>query len=84
MECEVREKTQWCRIIRCEECPHCQLSLEERIAPLSTDGRAWDDSMRNSVIYPSRELIEQMKRDYPKWRSQMFGVPDMSDDKMKE
>lgn len=31
-----------------------------------------------------RELIEQMKRDYPKWHSQMFGFPDMSDDKTKE
>lgn len=44
-------------------------------APLSTDGRAWDDSMRNSVIYPSRELIEQMKLDYPKWRSQLLVFP---------
>lgn len=56
----------------------------ERIAPLSTDGRVWDDSMRNSVIYPSRELTEQMKRDYPKWRSRMLGFPDMSNDKTKE
>ena len=35
-------------------------------APLSTAGRALENSMHNSVIYPSRELIEQMKRDYPK------------------
>ena len=53
-------------------------------APLSTSGRAREDSMRNSVIYPSRELIEQMKRDYQKWIDQMLGVPDMSDDKTKE
>ena len=53
-------------------------------APLSTAGRAWEDSMRNSVIYPSRELIEQMKRDYPKWLDQMLGYPEMSDDKTKE
>lgn len=53
-------------------------------APLSTDDRAWNDSMRNSVIYPPRELIEQMKRDYPKWLSQMFGFPGMSDNKAKE
>lgn len=53
-------------------------------APLSTAGRAWEYSMRNSVIYPSRELTEQMKRDYPKWLDQMFGFPDMSDDKTKE
>jgi len=53
-------------------------------APLSTAGRAWEDSMRNSVIYPSRELTEQMKRDYPKWLDQMLGVPGMSDDKTKE
>lgn len=51
---------------------------------LSTAGRAWEDSMRNSFIYPSRELIEQMKRDYQKWINQMLGVPDMSDDKTKE
>ncbi len=44
-------------------------------APLSTAGRAWEDSMCNSVIYPSRELIEQMKRDYLTRLSQMFGVP---------
>lgn len=53
-------------------------------AHLSTDGRTLEDSMRNNVIYPSHELIEQMKRDYPTWLSQMFGVPDMSDDKTKE
>lgn len=53
-------------------------------APLSTADRAWEYSIRSSVIYPSRELIEQMKRDYPIWRSQMLGVPDMSDDKTKE
>lgn len=53
-------------------------------AHLSTDGRALEDSMRSSVIYPSRELTEQMKRDYPKWLDQMLGVPDMSDDKTKE
>ena len=52
--------------------------------PFSTAGRAWEDSMRNSVIYPSRELTEQMKRDYPKWLDQTLGVPDMSDDKTKE
>ena len=53
-------------------------------APLSTAVRAWEDSMHNSVIYPSRELSEQMKRDYPKWLDQMLGVPDMSDDKTKD
>lgn len=46
--------------------------------------KAWKDSIRNSVIYPSRELIEQMKRDYPKWLDQMLGVPDKSDDMTKE
>lgn len=46
--------------------------------------KAWQDRMQNSVIYPSRELIEQMKRDYPKWLDQMLGFPDMSDDKTKE
>ena len=30
------------------------------------------------------DLLEQMKRDYQKWRSQMIGIPDMSDDKTKE
>lgn len=53
-------------------------------APLSTAGRAWEDSMRNSVIYPSSELIEQMKRDYPIWLDQMLGFPDMIDDKAGE
>lgn len=57
-------------------------------APLSTAGRAWEDSMRNSVIYPSRELTEQMKRDYPKWLDQMLGGTYPSDwtsqDKAKE
>lgn len=57
-------------------------------APLSTTGRAWEDSMRNSVIYPSHELIEQMKRDYPKWLDQMLGGTHPSDltsqDKAKE
>ena len=53
-------------------------------APLSTAGLAWEDSMRSSVIYPSHELTEQMKRDYPKWLDQMLGFPDMSDDKTKE
>lgn len=48
-------------------------------APFSTAGRAWEDSMRNSVIYPSRELTEQMKRDYPKWLDQMLGGTRPSD-----
>ena len=56
--------------------------------PLSTAGRAWEDSMHNSVIYPSRELIEQMKRDYPTWLDQMLGGIHPSDwtsqDKAKE
>ena len=52
--------------------------------PFSTSGRVQEDSMYNSVIYPSRELIEQMKRDYPKWLDQMLGVPGMSDDKTKD
>lgn len=30
------------------------------------------------------DLLEQMKRDYPKWRSQMLGDPGMSNDKTKE
>ena len=47
--------------------------LTPKKAPLSTAGRAKEDSMRNSVIYPSRELTEQMKRDFPKWLSQMLG-----------
>lgn len=50
-------------------------------APLSTADQAWEDSICNSVIYPSHELTEQMKRDYPKWLGQILGVPDMSDDK---
>ena len=53
-------------------------------ASLSMAGRALEDSMRNSVIYPSRELTEQMKRDYPKWLDQMLEFPDISDDKTKE
>ena len=53
-------------------------------APLSTAGRAREDSMHNSVIYPSRELIEQIKRDYQKLFDQMIGAPYMSDDKTKE
>lgn len=35
--------------------------------------KAWQDRMQNNVIYPSSELIEQMKRDYQTWRSQMLG-----------
>ena len=31
-----------------------------------------------------RHIIRQMWRDYSTWRSQMLGVPDMSDDKTKE
>lgn len=51
-------------------------------APLSLRlARSREDSMRNSVIYPSRELTEQMKRDYPKWLDQMLGFHYMSDDK---
>ena len=46
--------------------------------------KAWQDRIHNNVIYPSRVLIEQMKRDYPICRSQMLGVPGMSDDKTKE
>lgn len=57
-------------------------------AHLSTAVRAWEDSMRNSVIYPSRELTEQMKRDYPTWLDQMLGGIHPSDwtsqDKAKE
>jgi len=57
-------------------------------APLSTAGRAWEDSMRNSVIYPSRELTEQIKRDYQTWLSQMLSGTRPSDwacrDKTKE
>lgn len=57
-------------------------------APLSTDDRALEDSMRNNVIYPSRELTEQMKRNYPKWLGQMLGGTLPSDwtsqDKPKE
>lgn len=59
-----------------------------REAPLSTAGRAWEDSMRNSVIYPSRELTEQMKRDHQKCLDQMLGGTHPSDwmshDKPKE
>lgn len=57
-------------------------------APLSTAGRAWEDSMLNIIIYPSHELIEQMKRDYLKWLDQMLGGIHPSDwtsqDKPKE
>lgn len=35
--------------------------------------KAWQDRMQNNVIYPSSELIEQMKRDYPTWRDMMLG-----------
>ena len=34
MECGLRKKPQWCRIasiVQCDECPHWQLTLEERI-----------------------------------------------------
>lgn len=53
-------------------------------ASLSTAVRALEDSMHKSVIYPSRELTEQMKRDYPIWLDQMLGFLDMGDNKTKE
>lgn len=41
--------------------------------------KAWQDRMQNNVIYPSRELIDQMKAFYPMWRSQMLGGTRPSD-----
>ena len=35
--------------------------------------KAWQDRMQNNVIYPSRELLDQMKAFYPTWTGQMLG-----------
>lgn len=41
--------------------------------------KAWQDRMQDNVIYPSSELLDQMKRFYPMWRSQMLGGTRPSD-----
>jgi hypothetical protein len=41
--------------------------------------KAWQDRMQNNVIYPSSELLDQMKTFYPTWRSQMLGGTRQSD-----
>lgn len=41
--------------------------------------KAWQDRMQNNVIYPSSELLDQMKAFYPTWRSQMLGGTRPSD-----
>lgn len=41
--------------------------------------KAWQDRMPNNVIYPSSELLDQMKAFYPTWRSQMLGGTRPSD-----
>jgi hypothetical protein len=41
--------------------------------------KAWQDRMQNNVIYPSRELLDQMKAFYPMWRSQVLGGTRPSD-----
>ncbi len=41
--------------------------------------QAQEDRLKDSVIPIPPDLIEQMKRDYPKWRSQMLGGTRPSD-----
>ena len=41
--------------------------------------KAWQDHMQHNVIYPSSELLNQMKAFYPRWTGQMFGGSRPSD-----
>lgn len=41
--------------------------------------KAWQDRMQNNVIYPSRELLDQMKGFFPMWRHRMLGGTRSSD-----
>lgn len=41
--------------------------------------KAWQDSMQNNVIYPSSELLNQMKAVFPMWRRRMLGGTRPSD-----
>ena len=41
--------------------------------------KAWQDRMQNNVIYPSSELLDQMKADHLTWRHQMLGSECPSD-----
>lgn len=41
--------------------------------------KAWQDRMQNNVIYPSSELLDQMKGFYPTWTGQMLGGTRPSD-----
>ena len=41
--------------------------------------KAWQDRMQNNVIYPSSELLDQMKAFYPTWTDLMFGGTRPSD-----
>lgn len=41
-------------------------------SPYSTI-KAWQDRMQNNTIYPSRELLDQMKACFPMWRRRMLG-----------
>lgn len=41
--------------------------------------KAWQDRMQNNVIYPSRELLDQMKAFYPTWTGQMLSGTRPSD-----
>ena len=41
--------------------------------------KAWQDRMQNNVIYPSSELLDQMKAFYPTWTGRMLGGTRPSD-----
>ena len=41
--------------------------------------KAWQDRMQNNVIYPSSELLDQMKAIYPTWTDRMLGGTRPSD-----
>lgn len=41
--------------------------------------KAWQDRMQNNVIYPSSELLDQMKGFCPTWTGRMLGVTRPSD-----
>jgi len=41
--------------------------------------KAWQDRMQNNVIYPSSELLDQMKAFFPMWRHRMLGGTRPSD-----
>ncbi len=41
--------------------------------------KAWQDRIQNNVIYPSSELLDQMKAFFPMWRHRMLGDTRPSD-----